>query len=234
MASNSKINCGFINIQSVGNKTLDIHDLIIDDCLDVFAVVETWLTEVDNAKIIEMTPNTHSFFHEPRKSGGRGGGVGLFLSNSFSGVRIMKIGNSSCYESMQVNCSLDGRLFVFVVIYRPPNTNTRIFLEDFSDYLESIDTVAARVFILGDFNFWYEVNENRSTVEFRELMETFQFSNCVDKITTNTGHMLDIVYSNMTNGLVNDMSVDDVCTISPVRRLDLFYRLISQQIQGKQ
>ena len=83
-------------------------------------------------------------------------------------------------------------------------------------------------------NFWYEVNENRSTVEFRELMETFQFSNCVDKITTNTGHMLDIVYSNMTNGLVNDMSVDDVCTISPVRRLDLFYRLISQQIQGKQ
>ena len=100
--------------------------------------------------------------------------------------------------------------YQFVLIHRPPNTKTQILLEEFEDYLESLDTVSARVFILGDFNFWYEANDNRSAVEFRELMGVFQLGIYLDKVTTNAVHILDLVFSNMTNGLVNDMSVDDI------------------------
>ena len=102
------------------------------------------------------------------------------------------------------------------------NMNSRMFLEEFRNYLEALDTVSARVFIFGDFNFWFEMSMDRSVTEFNEMMMTLQFRNWVDKVTTSTGHMLDLVFSNMTNGHVCDMFVDDICTVSPVHRLIKF------------
>ena len=62
-----KIKCGLINIQSVGNKTVEIRDLINYSKFDILMLTETWLGSYDTAKINEMTPNTHSFLHVPRR-----------------------------------------------------------------------------------------------------------------------------------------------------------------------
>ena len=43
-----KIKCGFINIQSVGNKTLEIKELINDNKFDILALAETWLSGYDS------------------------------------------------------------------------------------------------------------------------------------------------------------------------------------------
>ena len=75
------IKVGLVNIQSVGNKTLEIRDLINDEKFDILAVTETWLNEYDTAMINEMTPSTHTFLHIPRNDK-RGSGVGIFLRNS--------------------------------------------------------------------------------------------------------------------------------------------------------
>lgn len=72
--------CGFINIQSVGNKTIEIRQLIAEQCFDVFAIAETWLNDFDHAKIHEMTPFAHSFLHIPRV-GKWVSGVGIFALN---------------------------------------------------------------------------------------------------------------------------------------------------------
>ena len=53
---------------------------------------------------------------------------------------------------MQVSCELDGRKYVFIVVYRPPNLSARLFIDDFRRYLETLDMVSANVFICGDFN----------------------------------------------------------------------------------
>ena len=70
--SNFNVICGLLNVQSVGNKTFDIRDTIIDYKLDVFLVTETWLSNYyDSAKISEMTPETHDvFLHVPRSARG--------------------------------------------------------------------------------------------------------------------------------------------------------------------
>ena len=81
MATNaiSSIKCALVNIQSVGNKTCEIRDYIIDNQLDILVLTETWLNKCDSAKIKEMTPDTHKFLHIPRGTG-RGGGRGdLYL-----------------------------------------------------------------------------------------------------------------------------------------------------------
>lgn len=55
--------CGLLNVQSVGNKTFDVHAIINDYKLDVFATTANWLSSHDSAKICELTPTTHVFLH---------------------------------------------------------------------------------------------------------------------------------------------------------------------------
>ena len=78
---------GLINIQSIGNKTIKIRNLINELELDVLLLSETWLQGniSDSSRIKEMKPSTHNFYHIPRKNKS-GGGVGAVISKSFSSV----------------------------------------------------------------------------------------------------------------------------------------------------
>ena len=166
----SFIKCGYINIQSVGNKTMEIKDLIGDKQFDVFAITETWLCENDKAKILEMTPGSHTFLHNPRNDR-RGGGVGIFISNSFSKIRMMRPQVVKSFEYMETHFECRGRKLVFIVVYRPPNTRMNAFLDEFRLYLEEIDTVSASVFVCGDFNLWYEDLDDHNVNTFKEMMD---------------------------------------------------------------
>ena len=63
MDSNMKLKYGLINIQSVGNKTTKIRNLINEQEFDVFLLTETWLQGniSDSSRIKEMKPCTHNF-----------------------------------------------------------------------------------------------------------------------------------------------------------------------------
>ena len=58
MDSNMKLKYGLINIQSVGNKTIKIRNLINEQEFDVFLLTETWLQGniSDSSRIKEMKP----------------------------------------------------------------------------------------------------------------------------------------------------------------------------------
>lgn len=208
-------------MQSVGNKTHDISDLINNDRFDILAVAETWLSSYDNAKIREMTPVTHTFLHVPRL-GKRGGGVGLFVSNIFKKIKVDKVETWNSFEHMQVSCEVGGRKFIFIVVYRPPGVNAVEFLADFSLYLEAVDSVSGNVFILGDFNLWVDDADNRHAADFIEMMSGFDFVNKVTTVTTSTGHMLDLVFCDARHDLLQNVCVDEVCSISPIHRLVRF------------
>ena len=57
-----------VNIQSVGNKTINIRNLINAAKFDIFMLTETWLwgDVSDSSTIKEMTPKTYTFCHFPR------------------------------------------------------------------------------------------------------------------------------------------------------------------------
>ena len=157
MASNGsiKLKGGLLNAQSVGNKTLVIRELIREEKFDLLAISETWLNEYDNAKICEMTPTTHTFLHNPRMER-RGGGVGIFLTNSFKKLRLFRTETFKSFEHMQVGCEIAGRNCIFIVVYRAPNLSIPIFIDEFRLYLETIDMVSANTFVCGDFNLWID------------------------------------------------------------------------------
>ena len=91
MAVDEVLNCGLVNIQCVGNKTINIRNLINEAKFDVFMLTETWLwgDASDSSKIKEMTLKTHTFYHF-RRVEKTGGGVGVFVSKSLSKVTVKK------------------------------------------------------------------------------------------------------------------------------------------------
>ena len=73
-----------------------IHDLIIDNFVDMMCITEIWLSENETAAVSASVLDTHIFHHFPRPSG-RGGGVGIVLS------KILKfaIFSRRCYNRFQ-------------------------------------------------------------------------------------------------------------------------------------
>ena len=176
MATNSNMNvlkCGLINIQSVRNKTLLLRDLITEKSYDIFCVTETWLNDVDDACIAEMTPVTHAFHLFPRISR-KGEGVGFFILKCFSLIKVFSHPGISSFEHMEIDFKYNDCHFSFIVLYRPPGRNAHMFFEEFDGLLENINTVNKKVIICGDFNFWLDDDADHNTTIFNELLDSHQ------------------------------------------------------------
>ena len=68
--------------------------------------------------------------------------------------------------------------------------------------------VSFKTFIVSDFNIWMDDHENRNTVSFGELLESYQLSNKVSSVTSSTGHMLDLVINDDVNNLMSGVDVE--------------------------
>ena len=71
-----------LNPWSICNKTTTLHDFIIDQQLDIFALTETWLTGTDteNPIISALLPNGYTIIQNPRQA--RGGGTAIIHRNN--------------------------------------------------------------------------------------------------------------------------------------------------------
>lgn len=136
-----------------------------------------------------MTP-THTFLHIPSR---HGKGVGLFTSNTFSNLRILKRMNVS-FEYTEFNYKHYNQWLLFIVIYRPPRSSVNLFFEEFGAMLDLIAMVSFKVFIVGDFNTWMDVSDNYDAGSFSELLDCYQLSNELYSPTSLLGHMLGLIY----------------------------------------
>ena len=178
--------------------------MINDIRLDFLALTETWLQKHETAKIKEMTPFTHVFFSCPRIKG-KGGGVGIFMTKNFKKVKINSIENITSFEGMYINCEYESRKLLFIIIYRPPHTNKTIFNNEISIFLESLDMVGVNIILCGDFNLWYECSTDNHVSDFREILLSFQLMNLIDKETSSTGHILDLLCTDINNDIIKNI-----------------------------
>ena len=212
---------GLINIQSVGNKTHDLRSLIRDNKLEFLAITETWLLEYESAKINEMTPSTHNFVHRVRRER-RGGGIGMFMSKSFSKVKEVDIENCTTFEGIQINCEYEKRKLIFIIIYRPPNTNKNTFINELRDYLETLNFIGVNLILCGDFNLWLDNPGDCNVTDFIDMLASMQLMNLVNAPTSSTGHILDLVCTDVNNNIIHNIVVENMCSLSPVHKLVTF------------
>ena len=210
MAVDEVLHCGLVNIQSAGNKTINIRNLINEAKFDIFILTETWLwVDVsDSSKIKEMTPKTHTFYHLHRVEK-TGGGVGVYISISFSKVTVRNQVIFNTFEYVDLEILSKNNVIKLITLYRPPTIDgkrkEKEFIEEFGNYLDTIDNLRT-AFICGDFNLWLDkVSECNYVGEFVELLEAHSLVNSVINPTTKSERIIDLVIHHKDHKLIKNL-----------------------------
>ena len=204
-----------LNTRSVKNKTDKIKDYVVDNNADITAITETWLSSgsADKVPIGDLCPTGYLFPNEPRK-GRRGGGVGL-LHKSALPIKSQPVTPFKSFEYAEYLLKSTVSQIRIIVVYRPPPSkknglNTGMFLQEFSTFLEEKTLSTGKLLMVGDFNFHLDDNNDRETLLFSSLIESFNLTQHVCEPTQKSGHLLDLVITRS-----NEVTVDAVTVRQP-------------------
>ena len=126
-----RLRLAHLNAHSVCNKTDSIRDLVIDNQLDVCAILETWLY-FGHMAAKDILPPGYALKHKHRptehqedtkkRDGKRGGGVAVIHRDSLTVSRVSSTAYSSM-ECLQCLLKLGSDVLRLVIVYRrPPRT----------------------------------------------------------------------------------------------------------------
>ena len=89
---------------------------------------------------------------------------------------------------------------VFIIIYRPPSSSIRSFLNDLSTILESMSSY--NTIILGDFNI--QVNtDNHASLSLKKLIFEYSLTQHIHFPTISNGNIIDLVLSPSDSNLIS-------------------------------
>ena len=189
----------YMNARSVGNKTDEIRDCLMDEDVDALALSETWLKgdATDDTILAELMPEAYQCEHTPRVTRG-GGGVALIMKKSIPCQKIC----TNAYRTFEYMESLLGTSppLRIVVLYRPPPSQARYapfcdFIADFDSYLQNLLITGGRLLIIGDFNIHVDKADDIQAQQFADLLSSYNLAQHVHEPTHINGHTLDHVLS---------------------------------------
>ena len=182
------------NCRSICNKTAGVLELLKDNDIDVCFVTESWLKSKDVAKYAEIHDFGYDIHSAPRR--GRGGGVAFI----FNPKRVKLVRNSvskySSFEVLEAVINTQTELIRLCVVYRCTQATSKqryqetklaLFIEEFSEYIDNLNSKAGKPIICGDFNFHVEHQNNSAAQEFVSLYENKGFNQHVNFPTHNSG-----------------------------------------------
>ena len=208
-------NIGLINARSAkqqdmnADKPTEIHDLIIDQNLDVLVITETWFkgNDLDQACIDAITPNGYDLQHVPRPNK-HGGGLAIIYHCSLH-VSSLEVSHFESFESFTTNIRHTNTSLCLTAIYRPPQKSQSQFLSDFSDLLEQHSSKQQNSIIMGDFNFRVNSLQHTAGQSFLTMLDSLNFQQLVQEPTHKNGNTLDLVIcSTMSALLINVVGID--------------------------
>ena len=214
-SSGKWINFGLLNVRSIKNKSVVLHDFILDNKLDFLAVTETWLSEnQDGSDIINsLTPNGHCFYSNPRDN--RGGGTGVVIK---SNIKLKQI-KEKCFtnfEHQEFVLKVVINVVRLCVIYRPPpnsknNFSFSQFYSEFSDYVASLSCLPESLLLLGDFNIHCDDSSNAQVKQFLDLLQAHGLQQTVSFATHTGGHCIDLVITRQNDNIFDVTSPGYPC-----------------------
>ena len=204
-----------VNCRSVRNKADYLNDFITENDYDCVAITESWLssTEEENEVTISaLVPSSYKLLHVPRQEG-RGGGVAFICKNHYK-TKLENGFTARSFESMTVVMNAGSFTLRFVIIYRvPPSPANKLknsmFLEELSDYLESVATLSGKVVLVGDFNVHWDNPQNTERIELATLLDSYDLKQHVEGPTHTEGHTLDLLITHTSDNLVRECKIRD-------------------------
>ncbi|XP_072035933.1 uncharacterized protein [Amphiura filiformis] len=200
------------NACSVGNKATGVKEYVLAHDVDIFIIVETWLSRhADTNYIDALTPTGYSFINVPR--GSRGGGIGIVYKSDLEFQQeqgFHELQSDSCEHAYFMDKTKE---LCLLVIYKPKSTPTALkdFLPQFEPVLEKLSKMLdCKILIAGDFNIHIlkpNKNEVRYVDQFRYIISAAGFIQHITKPTHIKGQALDLLISRKKDNLVTNWQV---------------------------
>ncbi len=205
------LNFGLCNIRSLKKNHTTSTDFVDSHKIGILSLTETWLTNSETQSLLsEVTPPGFDLLHNPRV-GRTGGGVGLLVHKSFDPYRL-STPNFNTFECIVVQTKMANSSYLnFATVYRPPATSMPRFLEQFSEFLELLQSYSVPTVISGDFNIYAECSTYPSD-QFHQLLKDRFLTQHIKFPTNLYDHTLDLVITPDDFDLVSDVKKSDCLT----------------------
>ena len=176
----------------------DFKDFVADKDYHVIGVTESWLHQDIPNNLISL-PN-YNLIRNDRKNK-RGGGVALYLKNNLK-YDVLFTESHEFLESIWVKICLKKQIYVIGTVYRPPNTDSSLFISTFEDTLINIFSTYDEILCMGDFNIDFLKLNNTLKNQLLSIVEPLNLSQIIDsptRITDSSLSLIDLIFTNSQN-----------------------------------
>jgi len=203
---------GWLNVQSLRNKTDTVRLSITERSLDVLAMTETWHVSSDDACLRLATPEGYAVVDAARTSR-HGGGVAVVYRKHLR-CSIVPVPVSSTFEAVCAKLTTATGSIVILNLYRPGSSKpAALFFEELSAVLETLVVLSCPVVIGGDFNIPMQNTDDPHTRRLGDLLTSFDMVQHVRGATHRCGNTLDLVMT-FTDRQLDSVNVDPAGAIS--------------------
>ena len=211
--SNTQLTMCTLNARSISNKSALFVDYVNECKADLVAITETWLSDNDSAVCYEITPAGYKLLHCPRCDR-RGGGTALLFRDNINVSKLETVSRISFEPSEYLVCTGSLR-FRLAIIYRPPYSvnhpvTVNSFIDEFSEYLESVILSNDVLCLTGDFNIHVDDHNDSAACRFLDLLESMSLTQHVTEPTHELGHTLDLVITRKSDNLISGRPAPDI------------------------
>ncbi len=207
---------GIWNAESVRAKENLAKQYILDNDLDIFIILESWLEKDELPSTVDILPclteyKLHQLPRPDRKNASGGGMLCIYKHNI--DIKHLSSIKTKILETMDLKLIANNRAIRIVSVYRPPRTEKRKYpIADFYNDMEKLvshySTVKDEVILCGDYNVHMNKPEMSETRRFNTIIETANLRQHVTETTHLKGNMLDLVMSDRNSTLINKCMVD--------------------------
>lgn len=199
-----------LNVRSLSTGFLEFRDIILNNCMDVVTISETWITNDINSNIVGIAG--YSLFRKDRT--GRGGGIAVYVREELKCETIQFDFDieEGGVESLWLNLKICNTNLVIGTIYRPPVVNISYLINLVDNVLPFLLSTYDNVVILGDFN----VNFFNTGNKVSECFSTYGFSELISvptRITQYSATLIDQIFINQnisnSSGTINADLITD-------------------------
>ena len=199
-------------------RSTSTYNLITSHSLDILGLTETRVLQ-DSAALTHCTPPSHQVLHNARPStsrSSRGGGVAIIAAKRLDCKRYKYVEKVTTFEFIIIQFQGIDRPCLVANVYRPPSSSVTTFMNEFSNFIETLNIPNRDLVIMGDFNIHVDDPDDSNGTQFCNLLNDLSMQNHV-KVPTykRSNHTLDLVIDSYTHSYLEPIVSDvKVCLTS--------------------
>ena len=175
--------------------------LLLKHSFSIIAISETWIS---GTPLIPFKLPGYNFVNVNRHRG-RGGGVGLFISDSIDFIINTDVVQTEeerdCCESLFIDFVNKNIKHSVGVIYKKPSCNNETFFEYYNRLIATVSSERKNLYVLGDFNIDLmkcPLDHNASNfVDINSSFGLFPLINSPTRVTPSSSTLIDNIFTNV-------------------------------------